>query len=678
MSSPKTARVVLSSELSSFLVEFSIALQKHAIYPPGHPSLEPAAVRLTALAAQLLQERPTLAFGVARHQLIIDGVATDPGQPVLRRLAETLHQHHLGAVSLLPGVEAEEMRRALETLADEVGPDVTPLGLLSAGQLPVWPHLRLHPLTLERLELVDEDTAAPDGADAQAVRRQAQLWIGLANAAMSMDSAAPPADTPPPDPTVVARAIDDHDGVDAYDQVIVGYLLQIADELKSAPGKTHNALRRRTARLIGALRPDTLQRLVTMGGNVAQRRAFVLGATSGMAIESVVTILKAAAEASGQTISHGLVRMLSKLATHAEAGAEHTRPVADRELREQVERLLSGWNLADPSPTSYVKTLQHLATNAGPGEAPRGPATAYDIDAMHVVRTCLEVGGLGPMVERAMDRAIDAGHIHSLHAMLSYLPPDRPTAAADNLRRKLGGARAMSILVATDPLDLKTLDASLPSLSIEGYEVLLDTLIASESRATRRKLLERLAPTPLDVAPLITDRLHDERWYVQRNLLLLLQRLGQLPLDFSALPWLQHRDARVRSQGIALLLTLPDQRDAALRAALEDKDERIAQLGLVAAQETCPRLLIPLVAHFATNARVREDLRIQAVKALARTRDRYARDTLMRLVQGGTGMFGRRKPAPTPIVLATLRALADFWPADAEVNRVLGARTVTA
>ena len=665
-----TARVVLPHELSSFLVEFSIALQKHAIYPPGHPSLTPAAVRLSELATALLHERPSLAFGVARHQLIIDGIATDPGHPVLRRLAETLHLHHLGAISILPGVDSHEMSSAVATLADEAGPDVTPLGLVTPGCLPTWPHLRLHPLTLERLELVDDEPAAPDSRDAASSRRHAQLWIGLANAAMARDAARAD-DTAPPEPAVIAKAIDDHEGEDAYDQVIVGYLLQIADELKNTAGTDQAALRRRTARLIGALRPETLQRLVTMGGNAAQRRAFVLGATSGMAIESVVTILKAAAEASGQAISHGLVRMLSKLAAHAEAGGAHTRPIADRALRDQVERLLSGWELTDPTPNAYAQTLQHLATTAEPQNLLQDVTEGRDVGAMHVIRTCLEVGGSGPLVERAIDRAIEAGHVHSLSVLLTFLPPGRPPDAADTLRRKLGGARAMSILVAHEPLDVKTLDPLLPSLTFEGYEVLLDALIASENRATRRKLLERLAPTHLDVAPLVADRLTDDRWYVQRNLLLVLQRLGQVPPGFTASPWMQHRDARVRYQAISLQLTIGAEQMSAMRAALEDKDERIAHLGLAAAQDACPRPLIPLVAHFATNSRVREDLRIQAVKALARTGDRYARDTLMRLVQGGTSMFGRPKLAPTPVVLATLRALAESWAGDAEVGQLL-------
>ncbi len=35
----KAERVTLSRDLSEFLVELSIAVQKHAMYPGGHPSL---------------------------------------------------------------------------------------------------------------------------------------------------------------------------------------------------------------------------------------------------------------------------------------------------------------------------------------------------------------------------------------------------------------------------------------------------------------------------------------------------------------------------------------------------------------------------------------------------------------------------------------------------------------
>ncbi len=41
---------------------------------------------------------------------------------------------------------------------------------------------------------------------------------------------------------------------------------------------------------------------------------------------------------------------------------------------------------------------------------------------------------------------------------------------------------------------------------------------------TRRKLLDRLAGLPHDIEPSLEVRLDDERWYVQRNMLVLFER----------------------------------------------------------------------------------------------------------------------------------------------------------
>jgi hypothetical protein len=66
----------LSRELADFLIEFSIGLHKNAIYPPGHPLLENTTAELSRRLGVLLRERQALSLGVARDQLIIEGVAT--------------------------------------------------------------------------------------------------------------------------------------------------------------------------------------------------------------------------------------------------------------------------------------------------------------------------------------------------------------------------------------------------------------------------------------------------------------------------------------------------------------------------------------------------------------------------------------------------------------------------
>src|SRR4029077_4655607 len=183
------------------------------------------------------------------------------------------------------------------------------------------------------------------GGASESGARAAQLWVGLAPAALTAQAGSAGAATT--EAAGRARAIDEHPRTDAaaYDQVIVGYLLQIADELKTAGSAEAVALRRRTSRLIRALKPETLRRLVGMGGDFVQRRQFVSDATDGMAVDAVLDIVQAAAESSQQTISHSLLRMLSKLAAHAQTGAEEVRPQADAALRDQVRRLLRDWTL---------------------------------------------------------------------------------------------------------------------------------------------------------------------------------------------------------------------------------------------------------------------------------------------------------------------------------------------
>src|SRR5205814_2947373 len=117
MPAPGGERAALSRDLADFLIELSIALHKHAMYPEGHPSLAPAAAGVTRRAALLLEDRATLSLGVARQQLVIEGVATDPKHPVLAELAARLHRHHLGAVTFRRGVEPGEMATVLKTLA---------------------------------------------------------------------------------------------------------------------------------------------------------------------------------------------------------------------------------------------------------------------------------------------------------------------------------------------------------------------------------------------------------------------------------------------------------------------------------------------------------------------------------------------------------------------------------
>ncbi len=674
--SPTSERVALSRDYSEFLIELSIALHKYGMYPSGHPSLRPAAAGVAARAAQLRVDRPQVAFGVARRQLIIEGIATNPNQPVLRRLAEGLHRHHLGAVTVTQGVddiEVGDVLRALSQDPEQHGP----IGLGGEGRRQVWPHVRLHPLSFDGLSLANDVPLAglgnaqdgQGGRDGQGTRG-GELWIGLARAALAGDAAPDSADAVDTEPSLVARAIDQHPRAVGYDQVIIGYLLQISRELKTGSGAEAAALQRRTARLIGSLSPPTLRRLIEMGGDVAQRRAFVLDASQSLAVDVVLEIVKAAAEASGQTISHGLVRMLSKLAAHAEFGDERARPIADAALREQVGQLVSGWQLDDPNPDAYSKVLQHLATTATVALPSSGDVATMDpLDPLRLVQMGLEIGDGGPMVGRALDDAIMQGRAADLLLLLSDRPEGTDSVAA-LICRRLVQPEVLRTLLDEPSSDI--LDRLQPLMLEDSWGVVLDALATADNRTTRRKLLDRLTQAPIDLGPIIVARLDDPRWFVQRNLLVLLERRGRIPKGFSLARWVSHPDVRVRREAIRLQLTLPDERHLAVRAALEDGHPRLVHSGLATLQQQCPGTLAELVGRLAADANASMDLRVLAVRALERCRDGRALPPLLALVHGGRTLLGRPKlAARTPVMLAALQALATGWRPDARASAML-------
>jgi len=666
-------KAALSRELADFLIELSIALHKHAMYPEGHPSLAPAAAGLTRRAEHLFEERTTLALGVARQQLVIEGVATDPKNPLLSELAGRLHRHHLGAVTFHRGLRITEVVDVLKTLAAEAERTGQPLGLGPPEQLRAWDHVRLHPVTYERLELLQEDDQAALSADGKGARerglRGAQLWVGLARAALSAEAMASE-DGPPPatEPSVIAKAIDERQNNAAYDQVIVGYLLQIADELKHTGGAEAAALRRRTSKLVGALQPGTLRRLIEMGGDNAQRTKFAIDATHGLAVDAVLEIVRAMADASHKTVSEPLVRMLSKLAQHAEQGTVEARPQADEALREQVRDLLQGWTLDDPNPDAYTQALQKMSA-AAPFHAARSE-WQQSAEPLRIVQTALETGVLGFGAWRAIERLVAERHVGDLVDLLAVSPPSPDVGP---LWTRVTSPDVVRELASAEPPDFTTLDRVLPRLPVDGFEPLLDVLGASESRTTRRGLLDRLARAPRELGPVIATRLAgDIPWYVTRNLLLILDGLPALPDGFRAAAFIAHEDARVRREALKVSLKVPAEREPALLGALRDADPRMVRVALTAALDDCPASAMPLITQIVHDGGVASELRVLAIKVLGRVRNVAALTALLEIADGGTNWLGRPRLAARSLeLLAALMALAAGWRNDGRASVLL-------
>lgn len=653
---PAKPQATLSRDLADFLIELSIALHKHAMYPGGHPSLAPATERVVERLGRALEGRASLSLGVARHQLVIEGVATDPKNPVLRDLAGRLHRHHLGAVTFRQGLAPRELHHVLELLATEADRTGEPLGLGPRERLSAWPHMRLYPLTYERLDLIENAPLPTDQKESGSrddQTRAAQLWLGLARAALAADTVADgeAAEKPPPtDPRAVARAIQAHPRGTAYDQVIVGYLLQIANEVKAGVSPEDQALRRRVSELITDLDGDTLRRLLEMGGDRIQRRQFVLNANDGLAVDAVIDLLRAAGEAEKETVSHSMLRMLGKLAQHARGTSSRRRVLADQSVREQVAELVRGWSLHDPNPDSYRAALQRITAHAPAGVR---SDVRHGAEPERILQTALEIRASGPAVDNAVRRLVETGQ---LAKVAETLGSTEDAQAAEAIWQQLANEDVIRRVVSTEPLDVEQLDLLLQRTGIAAAGPILDALTASESSQTRRALLDRLPRLGTGVGPLAVERLRDASWFVQRNMLVILRNLPDLPFGFDARPLAEHPDARVRREALRLLFSQPEARDRAICQALTDTDERNVRLGLNAALDGCPDAAVPLAASLALRG-TSQDQRVAAIRALGAAPSQAGTEALLAIVAPRKLALWRRKPAPTPEYRAAIAAL---------------------
>ncbi len=660
----------LSRDLADFLIELSIGLHKNAIYPPGHPLLEGATAGISRRLDALLSERMTLSLGVARHQLIIEGVATDENNPVLRDLAQRLHRHHLGAVKFSQGVTATEVASMLSTVAEDSGRRSRPLGLEGPEILQQWEHVRLYPLTFEPLQLLDEDPDDADEDDKGEMRgdrnRAAQLWIGLARAALaaeSTDDRVEAADAA--DPVVIAKAIEEHKKDAAYDQVVVGYLLQIAEELKTKSGKDAAALQKRISRLVATLQPDTLERLLEMGGDVRQRRKFVADASQGMAVDAVVELVQAAASTSGQTISHSLVRMLSKLAVHADEGAPLARTQADVALRDQVQRLVGDWQLEDPNPDGYRLALEKMAR-----EAPVFQPTddVFPCEPERLLAMGIEIQILGDPVWRSVDQLCARPDITPLLDLLDAAPPGW---MRDTLWRHVASQDRLHVQLHRAPINMQVVQRLVARMQLAAVEPLLDALESADDRLVS-SLLDLLTGLGAEAAPFVVERLAGARWGMQRQLLAVLGKFGELPAGFSARDYMRHGDGTVRREALRMMIRVPETRDVAITTALGDSDERIVRLAIGAAMTNCPSTAAALLMSRADDPALSPDLRALSIRALSSHRAPATVAFLVSRTAGKKRLFRSRALAnKSPEMLAALSGLATHWRNDPAAAPVL-------
>jgi hypothetical protein len=646
-----------SRELIELLIELATGLQKRAMYPEGHPMLLATVERVLARLTAVLGDRPTLAIGVARTQLLVDGCATDPHHLLCRELAARLHRHRIASLRIESAVAPAELDQLLACLAAEPGRGQRPLGL-ALTELTEWRHITLQPTGYDRLGL------RGDGGDDSADEPRSGgelLWLELAQLSLDGDQATGAAGT---EAAEVAAALSRRIADPQTAAGVLAGLSRLAESIQGEPGEAAAELRGRVSTLVSLLEPGALARLIAAGSD-AERERFTSAATAVLAPEAVVNVMDAAASATRRTISPHLLRLLRKLGHLADAGPDAARAAADAAVRRHAASLLTDWRLDDPNPTQYTGVLEAMADrNAMPAaDADLAP------DPVIVLWTALEVGVPEPRGSAAAIELVASGRTTEVLEALAAAPEG---PATEPIWRAVGTPEALRAALLAQGIEQASVRTLIRRLGVAAVDPLLDLLAGSENHATRAAAMAELEAIGTPAAARAAERLPESPWYLQRNLLLLLARVRPWPEGFSPTPWAAHADPRVRREAIKLLLDLPAQRDAGLSRGLADPDPGITAVALAAALESCPVAVLPLIERMARDQARLSAHRVMAIRVLARSRTTRALESLAGMAVSRTRWLRRQRLAPkSPELLAAIAGLAAHWPTEPRVQQVL-------
>lgn len=670
---PHKAGNRLGKEVADFLIELSIAVHRYCMYPSGHPTLESSGDKVLTRLAHLLEDQAELSLGVAHRQLVIDGVATDRQHPVLSDLANRLKDNHVGAITFTLDAEASSVEGLLRALADGSEGEDDPIGLRPLAEIPSWPGIRVFPVGYQDLTL---DENGDPTTDSQVL----QLWLGLAQAAMAGESEAEEwtdEDGEPP-PALVAEHIRGAKGR-AYDEVIVGYLLQISEQLADGDDSL-GPLKDRVTELVAELDRNTLERILRIGGDAQRRRQIVRQSFKGLGGSAAMKILETAASTSGQEISMLMVRMLTKLSFHADVGAMSLRPKAAHVVRESVDDLLKDWDQEDPNPEGYVRILDELS-KASPYLQPDESKVEDATSARSLVQMAIEVDAYGPMVENALDEMLEKGGL----AHVAPLVQSKPKSETERkIRERVGSPERIEALTEFDQVSTQSLELLVKLVRPrKAVKPMLRLLAESQSRSLRRAVFDQLVQMSPYIGRSVLPFLQDPRWYVVRNMLELVESLPEWPSGFNPLKYVSHPDSRVRRAALPLALTDPGTRSKALVLALRETDERMVRMGLLHLKDEMSQAAVPFVVdRCLKNSDLSPSIRLLAIRVLENSRDATVRDALLEIASGGKSFLGKPKLATTTgpdgeLTKAALEVLVDQWAEDPLVSPLIKAAQKT-
>jgi hypothetical protein len=652
----------MAGSLQDVVVALQAAARQAGVYPAGHPARAAALENAHARLSGFLAAGGALTLGVAKDALLQGEKRLEV--PAARALARALFQKEVALLRIGTDVSAAEVEVLLQSIAERPG----------APQAPLLQELEAAGVTSISVRPPDYAGLKATSVVPAVERPLGSLWESILRAQIEGRHLAGDAEQLSAGASAqsVASLLGAGPGGPAFDALEAS----VASHLARATGPLRASAIKQMAELFLALPPELRERLLLTALRVVA--AEDTGADSLRELvarigpNAVLKGLRRLATEGGRLSSHALrlVQTLITSSAQAQRDGQPAQPKDARQIATELQTLFQDEDIDRFNPEDHQSLLECAAAldpaslrtpqlDAGElGERRESLTTAALERALGATVFELlgarEQGSLdGPLqqLRRMLLEAIQGGQFEQATGLVDGLRgleadarlPQATRRALSEFLSKLAGPQLLTTLLLRQKSteDAQRVKQLIARLGGAATGALLEALASEQDQSRRRRLFDLIASLGAVIVPDATRLLKDSRWYVVRNMIALLRKVG----DKNSLPEVRklsaHADLRVRLEAIKTLLASdPKLPRELLDKAIMDPDPKLAESAVVLVgeyriQEAKDPLVSILKAWDLFGAR--RSLRLKTLRALADLADPAVLPRIGRFF--GSGLF---------------------------------------
>lgn len=579
--------------LERALFSLNIARHNAAAYPAEHPAIVRSVDNVLELLTQLLEFRQEITLGAARDRLLLDGTVLDEKNAVYRSLAGALFDAGISSLTLNSQVTREELVLFLRALRPSTARQENIFISLDKARVKgvaarSFDFGALHATDMETIAAPTQDRQMPTGL----------TWEAFTEALLA-DSLDPQGqdlvDPGEVDPATLANLMSHIQDKNAggkqssYEETIISFLRRMdQEEIENESRKT---FLEKLSSFIDRLAPDTRRQFLGSAFRfLGQRRSMTEQVLNHLSGETVLEILEdcrhdkidvpplvldllgklsqCADPRQGRRQVAAPVQ-LENAATHERIREIFQRPESSETVSASYQQLLQSLLATRPMyphpPEGFDELFQGLESHQLEGRLCSIILEMMDADPYSEETAALE-GNLKDLVEFFLKMGDFAALTETLRRLQRHVDSSDPFAfplAKETLAHLLQPDMLAGILEGLSLEDSKRNDEVRELIRVIGApfaDPLLELLSEEKSLSKRRLYMDCLKDLGPSALRSIVARLHDQRWYLVRNLVVLLRDSGDLQVLKPLAQLVGHPHPKVRFEVTKTFLHFGDQR----------------------------------------------------------------------------------------------------------------------